>query len=118
MIIANGTIEPKYKRTNSADTDGDGIDDNTSYPIEPTDDSVSWGAPIECQFIPNKRNNLGVVNGEAYTVAKYQILVREDEWPSDSEVIRLKNLAGRVVGEFSIISAEPLEAVCEVSILV
>lgn len=118
MIIANGYIEPKYTRTNPADTDGDGIDDTTGYPIKPTDDSVSWGVPIECQFIPNKRNNLGVANGEAYTVAKYQILVREDEWSWNSEVIRLATQFGRLIGEFPIISVEHLKAVCEVSILV
>lgn len=118
MIIANGTIEPKYQRTNPADADGDGLNDKTGYPVKPTEDSVVWGTPIECQFIPNKRNNMGTARGEAFTIAQYRILVREEEWQGDSEVIRLTDDGGRVVGEFSIMSVEPLAAVCEISILV
>lgn len=118
MIIVNGYIEPKYRLANPADKDGDGLDDKTGYPIKPTAETVSWGPAIECQFVPNKRNNLGVTNGEAFTVAKYQILVNEEAWPWDSEIIRLTTQFGRVIGEFPIIAVEHLKAVGETQILI
>ena len=107
MIIQNGTIEVKRKT-------GGGIDSETGYPQKPG--SVSWGEPIPCQYSANKRNNLGRVSGEHFTVAQYEILIEEQ--PFTAEQIRLKDLAGKSVGEFSIIQVEPLDAVCELRILV
>lgn len=106
MIIQNGTIEVKHKT-------GGGIDPETGYPVKPV---VEWGTPIPCQFSANKRDNLGKVNGEHYTVAQYEILIEQQ--PFTTEQIRLKDLAGNTVGEFSIIQVEPLDAVCELRILV
>jgi len=107
MIIQNGTIEFKTKN-------GGGIDPETGYPFKPS--SVSWNEPIPCQFKANKFNGLGVIKGEHFTVAKYEILIEEQ--PVPSEQLRLKDLSGKEVGTFSIIQAEPFEAVCEVKILV
>ena len=107
MIIQNGIIEVKRKT-------GGGIDPETGYPQK--SGSVAWGDPIPCQYSANKRNNLGRVNGEHYTVAQYEILIEQQ--PFTSEQIRLKDLAGNVVGEFSVIQVEPLDAVCELRILV
>lgn len=107
MIIQNGTIEVKQKT-------GGGINPETGYPNKPG--SVSWGDPIPCQYSANKRNNLGKVNGEHFTVAQYEILIEQQ--PFTTEQIRLKDLAGDTVGEFSIIQVEPLDAVCELRILV
>lgn len=106
MIIENGTIEIKHKQ-------GGGIDPVTGFPIKA---EISWGEPIACQYIPNKNNRLGVVNGEHYTVAQYTILIEEQEF--DAEQIMLKDRSGRSLGEFSIIQVEPLEAVGEIKILV
>lgn len=108
MIIENGTIELKQKMG------GGGIDPATGYPQKPS--SVGWGNPIPCQYMPNQYNNLGRVNGEHFKTAEYTILIEEQ--PFGAEQLRLKDLAGSVVGEFSIIQAEPLEAVCEIRILV
>ena len=108
MIIENGTIELKQK------TSGGGVDPTTGYPHSPA--SVGWGNPIPCQYMANKYTNLGRVNGEHFTTAGYAILIEEQ--PIDAEQLRLKDRAGSIVGAFSIIKVEPLEAVCEIRILV
>jgi hypothetical protein len=107
VIIQNGTIEKKGKT-------GGGIDPETGHPIKPTD--VVWGTPIPCQYIPNSHNNLGVSTGQHYTQATYTVLIEEQ--PFDSEQIRLKDKEGQIIGEFSVLSVEPLDAVCEVRILI
>lgn len=106
MIIQNGTIETKVKT-------GGGINSATGHAVKPTS---SWGNPIPCQFIPNSHNNLGVSTGQHYTQASYTVLI--DEQTFVAEQIRLKDMAGNTIGEFSILSVEPLEAVCEIRILV
>ncbi len=106
MIIANGTIEAKIKT-------GGGIDPKTDYPIAP---SVSWGNPIPCQYRANKYSNKGRANGEAFTIASYEILI--DEQPYDAEMLRLRDAGGKMLGEFSVIEIEPLPAVCQLRILV
>mgnify|MGYP001542220496 CR=1 FL=1 len=84
------------------------------YPVKPS--SVAWGEPVPCQFKAKKFNQLGIIKGEHFTVASYEILIEEQ--PVPSEQLRLKDLSGKEIGTFSIIQAEPLEAVCEVRILV
>ena len=105
MIIANGTIEIKEK-------DVRGVDPATGHPLEPTGEE--WGAPIECQYSATKYNNLGKTNGEHYTVATYAVLI--DEQPFSAEQVRLKDRNGNVLGEFSVMQVEPLEAVSELRI--
>ena len=105
MIIANGTIEVKSKT-------GGGLNQN-GYPQKA---EATWGEPIPCQYIPNKHNKLGVVNGEHFTVAQYTVLIEEQEF--NAEQIRLKDRTGKELGEFSIMSVEPLEAVCEIRLLI
>jgi hypothetical protein len=107
MLIQNGTIEFKTKTAN-------GIDPETGYPVKPS--SEAWGELIPCQFKAKKFNQLGIIKGEHFTVASYEILIEEQTVPS--EQLRLKDLSGKEIGTFSIIQAEPLEAVCEVRILV
>lgn len=107
MIIQNGTIEIKQKA-------GGGINPDTGYSQKPG--FVAWGCPIPCQYSANKRNNLGRVNSEHFTVAQYEILIEQQ--PFAAEQVRLKDLAGKSVGEFSVIQVEPLDAVCELRILV
>ncbi|MCE8584881.1 hypothetical protein K0E99_17605 [Bacteroides fragilis] len=107
MIIENGTIETKAKTVGK-------IDPKTGYPSKPSD--VSWSDPIPCQYSANKYNKLGRVSGEHFIRAEYSVLIEEQ--PFDAEQIRLKDLNGNVVGEFSVISVEPLTAVCEIRILV
>ena len=107
MIIQNGTIEVKAKT-------GGGIDSTTGHPKKPT--SSSWGTPIACQYIPNSRDNLAVSTGQHYTKVSYTILIEEQTFAG--EQIRLKDMNGNSLGEFSILSVEPLEAVCEIRLLI
>ena len=107
MIIQNGTIEVKAKT-------GGGINPETGYPVKPV--NVSWSEPIPCQYSANKYNNLGRYNGEHFIVAQYVVLIEEQ--PFDAEQVKLKNRDGKVIGEFSIMEIEPLEAVCELRILI
>lgn len=108
MIIENGTIE--VQRSN-----GGGIDATTGFP---TAASASWGIPIPCQFSPVKVNRLAQSQGEPVIEKSFTILIEEQPQEFAAERVRLKTDTGRVVGEFSIISAEPLEAVGQVKITV
>lgn len=108
MIIENGTIELKRKASVQ------GIDPNTGYPIKSS--GVTWDAPIPCQYYANQYSNLGRVNGEHFTTAQYTVLIEMQK--VDAEQLRLKDREGNVVGEFSIIQAEPLDAVDEIRILI
>lgn len=107
MIIPNGHIEIKTKT-------GGGIDPSTGFP-SPAE--VSWGAPIPCQMVVSRLNKLGrTTQGEHVTTVSYSILI-EDQ-PFSAERIRLSGNDGKVIGEFSIISMEPLEAVGQIRITV
>lgn len=105
MIIANGYIEIKRKT-------GGGIDTTTGYPIKP---EAEWGGAIDCQYSATRYNNLAMSGGEPYRDAAYSILIEEQ--PLDgAEQLRLHDKDGNVVGEYSIVSIEPLDAVCEIRI--
>lgn len=110
MIIPNGTVEFKVKGEAVA------IDPETGYPQKPTE--ALWSDPLECQFIQNSRNNLGMVNGEHFTTASYTVLLEEQPLPV-SEQVRLKDMNGTLLGEFSLLAPpEPMDAVCEIKLLV
>lgn len=106
MIIQNGTIEIKQKTAG-------GIDLTTGHAVK---SASAWGDPIPCQYIPNSHNFLGVASGQHYTQASYTVLIEEQ--PFTAEQIRLKDMDGNTVGEYSVLSIEPLQAVCEVKIIV
>lgn len=107
MIIPNGTIQVKRKTAG-------GIDPATGYPVAPT---AEWGEPVPCQWAANKFDRLGRVRGEHFTVASFSVLI---EWRplGGVEQVRLRDLSGRELGEFSIMSVEPLEAVGQLRIMV
>lgn len=107
MIIENGKIQIKQKT-------GGGIDPETGH-ARPSS-AVVWGTPIPCQYYPNKYNNLGRVSGEHFKIAEFTVLIEEQ--PFGAEQIRLTDNAGGLVGEFSIISSEPLAAVGQIKITV
>lgn len=109
MIIQNGTIEVKNKVAM-------GINPLTGYPIKPTE--VSYGDAIPCQYSANMYNQLGRSNGESFTTAQYSILIEQPSEPFTAEQVRLKDMVGNVIGTFSIISIEPLDAVCQLRISV
>lgn len=107
MIIDNGTIEFKRKT-------GGGIDPETGYPVRPDAD---WGKPIPCQYIPNNNSFQGKSNGEHFTVASYKVLI-DEMYGVESEQLRLKDMTGKEIGQFSILSHELLQAVGEIMIMI
>lgn len=112
MIIINGTIEVKRKTAG-------GIDPETGSPVKSSE--VSWGNPIDCQYTANKYDKLGKlgkVNGEHFTVAQYSILIEEQPLGEFDQIRLTDSLTGKSLGEFSVIQVEPLEAVCELRIMV
>lgn len=110
MIIQNGTIEIKVKQAG-------GIDPATGFPVKSSGETYMPAIP--CQYIPNSNNLLGrTTSGERFTVANYTILIEQQPTPFTAEQIRLKDMDEKVVGVYSVISIETIEAVCEVKILV
>lgn len=110
MIITNGYIQPKQKTVSQAV-----IDPATGHPRKGAVEA-SWGERIECQYTANRYNALGRVLGEPHTDRSYEILIEAQ--PFEAEQVRLLTLAGEIVGEFSIISATPLDAVSQIKLLV
>lgn len=107
MIIQNGTIEVQT-------TTGGGLNPSTGFPVAP---SEAWGTPVPCQYSPVKYNALALSNGEPVTERNYTILI-ESQVSFAPDRVRLKNLAGTVIGEFSVQSIVPLDAVDQMEITV
>ncbi len=110
MIIQNGYISVKNKQAG-------GIDPATGFPVKSA--GVAYMPAIPCQYTANSYSNLGrTQSGERFTVATYTILIEQQKKPFTAEQIRLQDMDKQLVGDFSVISIEPIEAVCEVKILV
>lgn len=105
MIIQNGTIAFKTKS-------GGGLDPVTGFPIAPV---VTFGEPIPCQYRATAYNNLAKANGEHVTATQYEILIEQQDVPS--EQIKLTDFYGKEM-EYSIIRTELLEAVGQIRIIV
>lgn len=105
MIIQNGTIV-----FNTAD--GGGLDPVTGYPVKV---KSSWGVPIPCQFYPVRQNLLARAGTEALHKASYTVLVEDKV---QGERIRLRDMDGNAIGDFSVISVEMLQAVGQSKILI
>ncbi len=106
MIIPNGTIQVKQKT-------GGGIDPETGYAVPV---SVGWGDPIPCQFSASRFDWQAKLRGEPVTQKSYSILIEEQDF--QAEQVRLSDRGGKVIGDFSIRQIEPLEAVCQLRIIV
>ena len=106
MIICNGHIRLITKS-------GGGIDPETGFVIKTT---RSWGSPIECQYRANEYNNKGKTDGNTFVVAKYEILVERQE--ISSEQIQLSDKSGNILGEYSVVSIDQLDAVDKTKITV
>lgn len=106
MIIENGTIEFQV-------TTGGGGFDESGYPVAP---EKKWDDPIPCQYYPNKYDAQGRVIDEHATIRSYTILIEIQ--PVTTDRIRIKDREGNEVGEFQVISSEPLDAVCQTKITV
>lgn len=109
MIIQNGTIEFKAQAAGT-------INPETGYRSQPV--SASWGDPQPCNIVPVKVNQLAqALGGEHFTKKTFQVFIEEDT-PVTSERVRLKDLSGKVLGEFSTIEVVPLEATAMIRITV
>ncbi|MDR1197534.1 MAG: hypothetical protein LBK94_00785 [Prevotellaceae bacterium] len=104
VIVVNGIIYPIIKT-------GGGIDENGN-PAQP---SETFGEPIPCRIKTNKRNNLGKVDGNRFVVASYEVLI--DIQPFSANKVKLERL-GNNLGNFSVISTDPLDVVKAIRILV
>lgn len=105
MIIVNGCIECKIKT-------GGGINPETGHPVKT---SATWGKPIPCQYIPSI-NLQARTSGEPYTGSNFTILIEEMRF--EAEQVRLRDLRGNVLGEYSIKAVEVLRAVCELKLTI
>lgn len=102
MIIQNGTIEFKTQVEGA-------IDPETGYRSQPS--SASWGEAQPANIQRMKTNQLAkALGGEHYTETSFEVYV-EDSTPITSERVRLRDITGKELGEFSVIKFVPLEAV-------
>lgn len=109
MIIDNGTIEFKIKRSSE-------IVPETGYPAKVA--APEWSTAIPCQYIPVNRNYQVRIDGEHYTSAKYMVLVEMQPLP-DAEQLRLTDRSGKDLGEYSLLSPlESLDAVCQIKLMI
>lgn len=106
MIIANGFIQVKQKT-------GGGIDPVSGHPVPVV---VAWGEPIPCQYSATNFNWQSQQRGEPTTQRSYSILIEEQSFTG--EQIMLVDDSARVIGEFPIRQIEPLDAVCQLRIIV
>jgi hypothetical protein len=108
MIIDNGFIE--FIEHHSG-----GVDTATGYPVA---DSEEAAEPIPCQFSARSYNGIARQGqGEPYTQQSYTILI-EQRPLKRYDKLRLTGYATGILGEFAIISTEPLDAVCQIKITV
>jgi hypothetical protein len=63
----------------------------------------------------NRKNNLGKQNGNAFTIASYEVYIEMQ--PFEAERINLSE-NGKDLGEFSVLWTEQLDAVCALKIVV
>lgn len=107
MIIQNGYIEFVSFRK------GGGLDATTGHPIPAL---TEYGELIPCQFIET-HNLQYTVEGEAVKKVGYSIYI-DNYYDVASERIRLSDMKGMLIGEFSLERIEPLDAVCEVRLTI
>ena len=109
MIIQNGTIEVKNKVPG-------GIDPRTGYVIPSSE--AQWLEPVPCQWQLTDFSYLERTSaGEHYTKASYSVLI-EQVYGFAPRQVRLKDNSGAVLGEFSVIMQEELDAVCQTRIYI
>lgn len=104
MIIVNGYI--KYVLT----MEEGGVDAATGYAVG-SNTTLSDYIPV--QFNPLTFNYLSKDNGEPVTKQGYAIFVEYTSGAVQSERLRLFRSDLTEVGEFSVISVTPLDAVCQ-----
>ncbi len=108
MIIQNGNIEFKIKTAG-------GIDPVTGYPQKP---SARWSEQIPCQYVPKQIDLQARSGGNAKVTSSYEVYITMPLPVDATEQIRLTDMSGNVVGEYSMLSMQELVAVQEVKIIV
>ena len=83
---------------------GGGLDADL-HPLKP---SCSYGEKIPCRLQVNRKDFLGKSDGNSFTVASYEIFT--DRLAVASGRVRLGDVNG-VIGEFSVLCTEYLDAV-------
>lgn len=109
MIIQNGTIEFLKKHVCEFDVE-------TGFPS--IAEKKEYDYPIPCQYIILSQNLLAKVNNESAANITYEILIEQPIKPLFSEQIRLTDISGIILGEYSIRSVETLNSVCQLRIVV
>ena len=107
MIIQNGTIEFKHKVGGGLDADG--------YPVKATE---QWGEPVPCQYVPKHYNLQGRAGDNATIETSFEIYVAMPLPVEATEQLRLVDMAGVRVGEYSVVSSHELRAVQQIKITV
>lgn len=109
MIIPNGTVEFITNTPGGVDANG--------YPVAAT---KSYGPVVPCQYIANTRDTLGKTNGETFIKASYTIYLEWLDFKSEGHtgLLRLKSRSGNIIGEFPVLNIDPLDAVCQVRVLI
>lgn len=108
MIIQNGNIE--FKQKNAV-----GIDPDTGYPQKP---SARWGKPIPCQYVPRQIDLQSRSGGNAISTSSYEVYLEMPLPIGATEQIRLTDMSGNVVGEYSLLAMQELVAVQQIKITV
>lgn len=108
MIIQNGNIEFKIKTAG-------GIDPVTGYPQKP---SARWSEQIPCQYVPKQIDLQARSGSNAKVTSSYEVYITMPLPVDATEQIRLTDMSGNVVGEYSMLSLQELVAVQEVKIIV
>lgn len=108
MIIQNGFIE-------FISVSGGGLDPVTGHPAKA---ETTYGEKIPCQYVNGSQNLQGKNNGEPVIQQTWTIYIESFCHCIPSERLRLTDLCGNLVGEYSIIRRVPLDAVCQDAIMV
>ena len=107
MIIPNGNVQF---------IEGSGGLDDNGYPVA---SAAVYGEPIPCQYQASSHNYLGKSNGEAIIRSGYSILIEKCcGRMKRTERLKLLDKCKNTIDEFSVISFEPLDAVCQIRITV
>lgn len=103
-MIYNGTVKYAVQM-------GGGLDENH----DPIPVSMEWSDPQPCNIHPIRLNLLAVAEGNRYRDASYEVLTPIR--PTGTQRIKLER-QGTPLGEFAVISEEPLVYVGRLKLIV
>lgn len=95
---------------------GDYIDEETRLPVTGEE---SWTDLIECQYVPNRRNNIGSAQEGIFKIASYLISIDMLDWNIfDVSMIRLHNERKEQIAQDSVLTLDELEDVQTIEITI